>query len=191
MLYPGDYEVSHGAATLARAVAAIVRKVPAARVVFACRAKTPKSAIARAAVENDLRAAGLLDRTRHAGEVDDMAALIAASSVVAFPVDDLYGKVDVPLVLLEALALGVPIVAARGGPLEALSTARFVDPDDDQPLAAELTRFLLDPGASAPSPPPAGGPAPRRLRRPLLPAGRRRGVRRSLRASSAAPDSAR
>jgi phosphatidylinositol alpha-1,6-mannosyltransferase len=150
VLYPGDYEVSHGAATVARAVAAIVRKVPDARVVFACRAKTPRSAIARAAVENDLRAAGLLDHTRHAGEVDDMAALLAASSVVAFPVDDLYGKVDLPLVLLEALALGVPLLLARDGPLESITSARFVSPRDPADLAASLTEMLTgDPGRAA------------------------------------------
>ncbi|MGO9713198.1 MAG: glycosyltransferase family 4 protein [Polyangiaceae bacterium] len=148
VLYPGDYEVSHGAATVARAVAAIAKKAPTVVVVFACRAKTPKSAGARDAVEKSLRETGLLERTRHAGEVDDMAALVATSSVVAFPVDDLYGKVDLPLVLLEALALGVPIVAARGGPLEALSSARFVDPEDDAALAAEVTRFLLDSAAA-------------------------------------------
>ncbi len=148
VLYPGDYEVSRGAATVARAVAEIARKMPAARVVFACREKTPKSVEARAAVERDLRAAGLGDQTRHAGEVADMAALLASSSVVAFPVDDLYGKVDIPLVLLEALALGVPVVAARGGPLEALTSARFVDPEDDAALAAEVLRFLDDPVAA-------------------------------------------
>lgn len=148
VLYPGDYEVSRGAGTVARAVGAIEKSVPGCVVVFACRAKTPKSHHARAAVESDLRAAGLLDRTRHAGEVDDMAALLASSSVVAFPVDDLYGKVDVPLVLIEALALGVPVVAARGGPLEALTSARFVDPEDDAALAAEVTRFLLEPTAA-------------------------------------------
>jgi phosphatidylinositol alpha-1,6-mannosyltransferase len=149
VLYPGDYEVSHGAATVARSVSRIVKGVPGARVVFACRAKTAKSAGARALVEGDLRAAGLLDRTVHAGEVDDMAALLAASTVVAFPVDDLYGKVDVPLVLLEALALGIPVVAARGGPLETISAARFVDPEDDAALAAEVTRFLTDTAAAA------------------------------------------
>ncbi|HEY2511749.1 MAG TPA: glycosyltransferase family 4 protein [Polyangiaceae bacterium] len=147
VLYPGDYEVSRGAATVARAVAAIVRARPEVRVVFACRAKTPRAAVARAAVEADLRAAGLLDRTRHAGDVDDMHALIATSEVVAFPVDDLYGKVDVPLVLVEAMALGIPIVAARGGPLEVLTAARFVDPDDDEALASEVVQFLETPRA--------------------------------------------
>jgi phosphatidylinositol alpha-1,6-mannosyltransferase len=142
VLYPGDYEVSRGAATVARAVAEIARVHPEARVVFACRAKTARSGEARAAVEADLRASGMLERTRHAGDVDDMHALLAASTVVAFPVDDLYGKVDVPLVLIEALALGVPIVAVTGGPLEGVSTARFVDPDDDEALAAEINRFL-------------------------------------------------
>jgi glycosyltransferase involved in cell wall biosynthesis len=148
VLYPGDYEVSHGAETVAAAVATLTRESPDALVVFACRAKTAKSADARAKVESSLRAAGLLERTRHAGEVSDMAALVASSSVVAFPVDDLYGKVDVPLVLLEALALGVPIVAARGGPLEALSSARFVDPEDAAALAAEVARYLRDPAAA-------------------------------------------
>jgi phosphatidylinositol alpha-1,6-mannosyltransferase len=148
VLYPGDYEVSRGAVTVARAVASLAQKTPRAVVVYACRAKTPKSAVSRDAVERSLREAGLHERTRHAGEVSDMAALLAASSVVAFPVDDLYGKVDVPLVLLEALALGIPIVAARGGPLEALSSARFVDPEDHAALAAEVARFLLEPTAA-------------------------------------------
>ena len=148
VLYPGDYEVSRGAPTVARAVGAIARARPDVRVVFACRAKTPRAAVARAAVEADLRAAGLHDRTRHAGDVDDMAALVATSEVVAFPVDDLYGKVDVPLVLVEAMALGIPIVAARGGPLEVLTAARFVDPDDDEALASEVLRFLSTPRAA-------------------------------------------
>jgi phosphatidylinositol alpha-1,6-mannosyltransferase len=149
VLYPGDYEVSRGAATVARAVHAIVREKPTARVVFACRSKTPRAAAARTAIEAELRAGGLLDRARLAGDIDDMHALVKASSVVAFPVDDLYGKVDIPLVLLEALALGVPIVAARGGPLEAIATARFVEPDDDDALASETTRFLTNPRVAA------------------------------------------
>jgi phosphatidylinositol alpha-1,6-mannosyltransferase len=73
-----------------------------------------------------------------------MPALLAAARVVAFPVDDLYGKVDVPLVLLEAMALGIPVIVARGGPLEALSCAPQVEPGDSAALAAECTKLLTD-----------------------------------------------
>ena len=73
-----------------------------------------------------------------------MDELLAISSVVLFPVDDLYGKVDLPLVLLEAMALSVPIVVARGGPLEALGFARSVEPGDADALAKHTIELLRD-----------------------------------------------
>jgi phosphatidylinositol alpha-1,6-mannosyltransferase len=149
VLYPGDYEVSSGAATVAESARGLLREAPDALVVFACREKTPRAAEARAALTAQLAAAGLGPRTRHVGEIDDLPALIAASSVVAFPVDDLYGKVDLPLVLLEALSLGVPLVLARGGPLETLTSAAFVEPADPAALASSLAALLADPDARA------------------------------------------
>jgi phosphatidylinositol alpha-1,6-mannosyltransferase len=145
-VYPGDYEVSTGARTVADAVAAIVRKVPEAVVVFACRGKTGAAAPARERIAASLSAAGLAARTRHVNEVADMPALLAEARVVVFPVDDLYGKVDLPLVLLESLALGVPLVLARGGPLETIGAARFVEPQDSDKLAREVVRLLTSEG---------------------------------------------
>jgi glycosyltransferase involved in cell wall biosynthesis len=148
VLYPGDYEVSRGAETVAAAVGRIVRAVPEATVVFACRPKTRAAESSRARCVADLERERLLDRTRHVGEIEDMPALLAASSVVAFPVDDLYGKVDIPLVLLEAMALGVPIVACTGGPLETLSAARLVEPADPDALADEVLHLLMSASAA-------------------------------------------
>jgi glycosyltransferase involved in cell wall biosynthesis len=144
VVYPGDYDVSRGAETVARAVPTIRREVPGSLVVFACHAKTRRAARAGERIESALRSAGLDDVTSHLGEVDDMHALLAAATVVAFPVDDLYTKVDVPLVLLEALAMGVPMVLVRDGPLEAIDTASFVDPGDDAGLAHEIVSLLRD-----------------------------------------------
>jgi len=150
LVYPGDYEVSHGAETVARAAAAIVRAVPEARIVFACRPKTARAAEARTHVEHILADAHLgqnvLHRTRHVGQMADIVPLLAAASAVLFPVDDLYGKVDLPIVLLEALALGIPMVLARGGPLEALSAADFVEPGDADALARTAVAILRDAG---------------------------------------------
>lgn len=148
VLYPGDYEVSRGAETVAAAAVAIARAVPAVKVVFACRAKTPASAEAQARIEAELRRSGAAACTAHLGEVPDMAELLGIAAAVAFPVDDLYGKVDLPLVLLEALSLGVPLVVARGGPLETLTSARLVDPYDGDALAREIALLLTDAAAS-------------------------------------------
>jgi glycosyltransferase involved in cell wall biosynthesis len=148
VLYPGDYEVSTGAATVAAAAKAIVTAQPRATVVFACRKKTPAADEAQRAIEKEIERAGIANRVKHLGEVTFMDELIAISSVVMFPVDELYGKVDLPLVLIEAMALGVPIVVARGGPLEALDFARFVDPGDADALAKEVAELLRDPDAA-------------------------------------------
>jgi phosphatidylinositol alpha-1,6-mannosyltransferase len=144
ILYPGDYEVSSGAATFAESIRLLAAR-SSATFVYACREKTPRAGEAREGVVALLAAAGVTDRVRHVGEIDDLPALLAASTVVAFPVDDLYGKVDVPLVLIEALALGVPLVLARGGPLETITSASFVDPGDGAALAAAVSSLLAMP----------------------------------------------
>jgi phosphatidylinositol alpha-1,6-mannosyltransferase len=142
VLYPGDYEVSTGATTFADAIPSLAARSRETVFVFACREKTTGAGAARARVMEQIASAGLSGRVRHVGEIDDLHALLAASSVVAFPVDDLYGKVDLPLVLLEALSLGVPMVLARGGPLETLTAASFVDPGDAAELAAAILALL-------------------------------------------------
>ncbi len=148
VLYPGDYEFSQGARTVVAALPRVLAEVPNLTAVFACRAKTPRAAVAEAELQREVERLGLAPRVRYLGEVPDMPALLRASVVVAFPVDDLYGKVDVPLVLLEALALGVPLVVAAGGPLEELAPAASeVPPGAPERLAAAVVG-LLAPGAA-------------------------------------------
>jgi phosphatidylinositol alpha-1,6-mannosyltransferase len=145
IVYPGDLHVSSGAATVALAAPDVLRAVPGARFVFACRKKN-----AEAAYEIGLRAAlrGLEPFVRIAGDVDDMHALLAAADVIAFPVDDLYGKVDLPIVLLESMALGKPLVLASGGPLDELPGA-FVAPRDHTELARSIIELCRDDSARA------------------------------------------
>ena len=145
ILYPGDYEVSRGAVTVADAARDVLSAVPEATIVYACRKKTSRADEAQREVERRISRAGkeLVARTRHLGEVSDMGELLAVASLVVFPVDDLYGKVDLPLVLLEAMALGPPLVVAAGGPLEALSFAPRVSPGDAAALADAAIPLLL------------------------------------------------
>ncbi len=150
VLYPGDYEVSRGAATVAEAAPHVLHAMEDATIVYACRKKTPRADEAQHEVEAKVARAGadVARRTKHFGEVRDMGELLAVATVVVFPVDDLYGKVDLPLVLLEAMALGVPIVVAEGGPLEELDFAPRVRAGDGRGLADAVLPLLGDEAAA-------------------------------------------
>lgn len=138
-VYPGDLEVSTAADTVARAAPLIERALPHAVVVFACRQKTP----AAARVEEELRARLDGHRVRFVRETD-LLALYARTTAVLFPVDDLWGKVDLPIAVLEAMRLGVPVIAADVGPLLDLEGVVRVAPGDADGLAAGAVKLVTD-----------------------------------------------
>lgn len=126
ILFPGDLETGGGAERVAQAVRPLISAIEDAVVVFAYRAKSPRAAEVAERLGSSL--AGL--PVRLSGTVAHMHALLAISSAVIFPVDDLWGKVDLPIVLLEAMRLGVPVVVLDRGPLSELEGARRVASTD-------------------------------------------------------------
>lgn len=131
-LYPGDLETSSGAHTVAQATARILEAIPGAFVVFASRKKTA----AAPRIEADLRARYGSPRVCFAGELKSVLPLVKTSTALLFPVDDLRGKVDLPIVLLEAMQIGTPVVVASGGPLDDLEHVLRVPAQDPPALAA-------------------------------------------------------
>ena len=120
-VYPGDLAFSDGAHTFVEAAARLAEHVPEARFVLACRSKTPAAGRVLTAVRRRVAALGLGDRVVFLGVVPDMRALLGSATAVVLPVDTLYAKVDTPIVLLEALALGVPAVVSDLAPLQELA----------------------------------------------------------------------
>jgi phosphatidylinositol alpha-1,6-mannosyltransferase len=129
-VYPGDLEVSRGARTVAELVPELARSVPGCVVVFAYRAKSAAAPGIAAELERQLDG----EHVRVTGEMPDVLALIASASAVLFPVDDLWGKVDLPIVLLESMALGVPVVALDHGPLRDLRGALLTPYGDNSAI---------------------------------------------------------
>jgi glycosyltransferase involved in cell wall biosynthesis len=100
----------------------------------------------RAALEARCRELGLNGVVRFLGYRSDVAALLGASDVVVLP----SRSEGLPVVLLEALAVGRPIVAtAVGGVPDLLThgrTALLIPPHSADAVAEGVSRLIADPG---------------------------------------------
>lgn len=122
LLYAGDLdpEVAARLVALARALAAA--DLSGWSLTIACRPKSDTDAAAREALRAALPAELAAGRVELLGEVDDMRALLRAAALQLYAADHVRRKVDLPLVLLEGLAHGVPVVAVDAEPVRELFT---------------------------------------------------------------------
>ena len=102
------------------------------------------------AARERVAAAGVAPRVRILGPRADGAGLLALSDVVVVPSVAAEG---LPIVILEAFALGKPVVATRvGGIPEVIQdgeTGLLVPPGDPQALADAVSALLADPARAA------------------------------------------
>lgn len=77
---------------------------------FALRVKNDVDRKKKEEIIEKFREAGILDSIRFSDTVSDVASLYNIADIVTFPVADMHGKFDVPLVILEAYACGRPVI---------------------------------------------------------------------------------
>ena len=127
---------------LVRAMPKILAAVPETRLVLAGElSDAPYVGQVKSAVE----ASELGGRVILTGPRDDMDAILAALDIAALP----SSEESFPVPLLEAMAAGLPVVAATtGGTRECVlsgETGLLVPPDDVDALAEAITVLLRDP----------------------------------------------
>jgi len=147
VLYAGDYQFSTAADLVAKALPAICERT-AAHFVFACRIKQEESRQREAHIKARVKEAGLTERVSFFNEVEDMEALAAAVDLSVLPADSLYAKMDIPLVLLESLREGVPVVVSTYGPLAELlarDVGAAVPTGESGPFAEAVVGLLENP----------------------------------------------
>jgi phosphatidylinositol alpha-1,6-mannosyltransferase len=140
LIYPGDLETSSGADVTASLVERLAATHPELWTVFAYRRKSPRAVDAAARLARRLSGR----KVRFAENASDILGLLSGARAVLFPVDDLWGKVDLPIVLLEAMELGVPVLALDQGPLSDLGGVVQVASREPSAWHAEVTNLLSD-----------------------------------------------
>lgn len=112
VIYPGEYVRLGATDMLTDAVIRYFQAYPDTnlRFVFACRVKNAADAAKKEEVMTRLEAAGVSKFVAYSDTISDMPALYNTADVVAFPVGNLSGKFDVPLIIIEAYACGKPVI---------------------------------------------------------------------------------
>lgn len=110
--YPGEYVRLGATDMLTDAFIGFFRENPDTdiRFVFACRVKNDDDAKKKEEVHKRFADADLLGYVAFSDTIADMPALYNSSDLVIFPVENLRGKFDVPLVIIEAYACGKPVI---------------------------------------------------------------------------------
>lgn len=79
--------------------------------VFACRVKKHEDdRLKKISITERFRKAGVLDHIRFTDTYADMPKLYNLADIIVFPVNDMRGKFDIPLVIIEAYACGKPVI---------------------------------------------------------------------------------
>lgn len=112
VVYPGEYVRLGATELLTRTFIQFFQEHPETkmRFLFACRVKDAQDAKKKAWAKREFEKAGVSLYIRFTDTIADMPSLYNAADVVIFPVQDLKGKFDVPLVIIEAYACGKPVI---------------------------------------------------------------------------------
>ncbi|MGB8331185.1 MAG: glycosyltransferase family 4 protein [Polyangiales bacterium] len=133
-IYPGDLEFGGGAEIALQGFAAWNRSDSV--LLMACRRKTPQSDEALFSLRDRARRWGIAHRVRWLGETPQIHELLALSDVVVMLNPSPYAKMDYPLVVLESMCLGRPVIVGKATPSAELA-------DDGGALATETNAEAL------------------------------------------------
>lgn len=123
IMYPGEYVRLGATDDIIATLPDLFEKIPNAKFVFACRVKNEQDAQKKEAVIELLKQNGILEKVVFSDTFADMPKLFNLADVIVFPVRDMFGKFDVPLVVIEAMACEKPIIISDLPILQEFSNA--------------------------------------------------------------------
>jgi len=148
ILFPGDLFTGKGLDIVVEAMPAVLEKFHGAKFVLACRflgTREEKENLWKA--KKRIKEAGFSKNVVFLDEVPGLKEFVASSDLIIYPLGVMHYKMDYPLVLLEAMALGKATIFSNVPPLNELSEPGsnvMIEKNNPQELANAINSILSD-----------------------------------------------
>lgn len=148
-VYAGELSDEMAVHTVLKAVETLGKRGPKFRVIFACRSKKRKGGGME--VERFLSLVeemGVGRYIEYIGETDDILSHLRESRALLLPLSTMKGKMDIPIIMLETMARGRPVIASKLPQLiEALDEGGGwnIDIDDGEDISDIMAELIESP----------------------------------------------
>ena len=122
LLYVGDLTKTRGLHVLIEALSMIIEEFPNVKLLLAVNIPIKKYETKKFEIKEKISSLGLDDNVIPLGIVNNMPEIMAASNVFIAPYTDIEGIADYPVSMLEAMAVGKPVIASKVGGIPEILT---------------------------------------------------------------------
>lgn len=146
--YQGEYTRLGATDTIVASLPDLFAKIPNAKFIFANRVKNEKDALKKTEVIETLKKQGILERVVFTDTFSEMPKIYNLSDVVIFPAQNMRGKFDVPLVVIEAFASAKPVIISNLPILQEFSSDEIsvsIDPTNQNQLIKAIVDLFDSP----------------------------------------------
>ncbi|MBI4600242.1 glycosyltransferase family 4 protein [Candidatus Uhrbacteria bacterium] len=149
VLFPGNYYLGCNR-SVTQAVSRLLKEGLGVKFILACRISGPGDIKLKRSMLDDFERKNVRGDLVVLETVESMPELIALSDIVIFPPSQMVRKSDIPLVLLESLAMGKPIVITDIPPLNEImmdDVGEKIQADNPDALYEAVKSLLKDDGS--------------------------------------------
>jgi glycosyltransferase involved in cell wall biosynthesis len=114
-LFVGSYKKSKGLDALVESFGEVLHRIPRARLIYTTEHESDASKDGKRRVKSLIGELSQQKKVLHLKGVSDMENLMAAADVLVMPFLDTDGPSDYPIAIIEAMAVGRPVIAAAVG----------------------------------------------------------------------------
>ncbi|MFQ5454076.1 MAG: glycosyltransferase family 4 protein [Candidatus Zixiibacteriota bacterium] len=147
VLFAGNYNPLHGIYDIEQAIPEIIDQVPDVKIIFACRSYYKSQFMEGQKFIQRIKNSPFSASVIFLETVENIKELLAITDVLLFPMHKVEKKSDIPIILIEALAVKIPIVITNIPPLNEImkeKVGHFIPIGDSKSIAASTIELLTD-----------------------------------------------